>query len=188
MHDVPASPDLRFSRTDVSSSESPHASANRSGRVAAAPRAYTHLVAVRRIDDGPVPTDIPHFIDVPPRRGALVVERLGPYDGRYEVRTATGELTVARRMSSVGAHVLARDEGCFAVGQFIPWTDRSEETAAGENLNQGESCLPARSSPGRFENWWPVRTGRSRIARLVRTTRASKPARSLVRVVATGQT
>jgi hypothetical protein len=141
VHDVAPSPDLRFSRTDVPSSESPHASASRSGRVEVAPRSYSHLVAVRRIDDGPVPTDVPRFINVPPNVGGIVVERLGSYDGGYEVRTATGELTVAREMFSVGAHVLARDEGCYAVGGLIPWTDRNQATRPGENMNQGGELL-----------------------------------------------
>ncbi len=141
VHDVAASPDLRFARTDVLSSESPHASASRSGRVAVAPRAYSRLVAVRRIDDGPAPTDIPRFVNVPPKGGGIVLERLGPYDGGYEVRTATGELTVTREMFSVGAHVLARDEGCYAVGRLIPWTDRNQATPPGENMNQGGELL-----------------------------------------------
>jgi hypothetical protein len=136
---------LSFSRLESQSSECPHATGSRNGRVAVGPRSYVELVVVAGIEDGPRPNDAPRFLNLPAHQSSVVLERPGSYEGVYEVRSTTGRLTVARRMDSNGSHGLARDEGYYDVGRLAPWHGPFQQGGA---LNQWGELLASATVAG----------------------------------------
>jgi hypothetical protein len=143
---VTASARFVFTRAETQSTEFPHGSATRSGRVAVGPRAGGVLTAVGPIQDGPRPDDPPRFLELPASAPWLVIERPGAHEGTFEVRSrAAANLSFARQTSSSGSHVLACDQGYVLRDVPLPWSgvDGDEGLA----LNQrGELLALARNA------------------------------------------
>ena len=130
---VVPSANLAFAPIVPSSTECPHASSARSGRVGAAARTYEGLTAVASIDDASRPGGAPRFIDIPPRGGGLVLERPDATGGTYEVRSATGAYAFNRLLHN--AHVLAHDGELYASGMGMSWTGTFDSVTYGPVVN-----------------------------------------------------
>ena len=133
------SPSPTFVRSETPSTECPHASGARSGRVGAAPHRYAALAPVAGLGDAPHGADAPRFIDVSPRGDAVVLERPGRDGGAYEVRRSSGAL--AFEASLGGAHVLARDEALYVAGRATSWSGAVDPVGSGIYVGDGGELL-----------------------------------------------
>jgi len=130
---------LVFSRPEVHSSQCPHASSARSGRVAVPPRTYSTLEALASLGEGPFAGLPARFLDLSPRGNQLIVERPGAQSG-FDVRRQSGELILARKIVSAGSHALAEDDRFYVDGKGYKWS-RETDTDYEPTLNPGGEAL-----------------------------------------------
>ena len=144
VYKVIASPPLEFSRFEVASSEFPHASSARGGRVAVTPRRYAELVALASLEDGRNASHVPRFIDLAPRADSVVIERSGPnYSVLFDVRSRAGALVFSRG-GRLGDHALARDDRVFMGDGEYSWSgERGEMFVPSAGTEGGEQVACA---------------------------------------------
>ena len=121
-------PAPNLSRADPPSSECPHATCTRAGRVLVAPHRFEALSVVAALD-GPLEGLGARFIDLPEGTEHLAIERPGhPKDNPhlftagYEVRAPSGALSYVGGGRSAGDHVLARPERYYIVNFWHSWS------------------------------------------------------------------
>ncbi len=130
MHDASTSSSAPFAQgRPPQSSELPYASSARAGRVGAASRTYTALVAVANIESGDLAKVPPRYIDVPASGDRLVLERSGSGRWGYDVRSHTGLLAFTRNTSSAGEHVLVRADVHYVGGAAVSWSGIPDENS-----------------------------------------------------------
>jgi hypothetical protein len=122
-------PELKFSRADPPSSECPHATSTRAGRVLVAPHRFEALSMIGALD-GPLEGRRARFIDLPEGTDHLAIERardgMVALEDGFDVRTPAGALTFVGARSSTGDHVLARREGYHVNATWHPWSGGAE--------------------------------------------------------------
>jgi hypothetical protein len=143
-HSVPEyrivpSPSLEFVRTERPSTECPHGSSTRSGRVAVAPHDHSSLSAVVSIEGVQQPALPPRFIDIPPRGDALVIERPADHYGAFDVRRSSGALVFNGHLHD--GHVLARDEALYVSGVPTTWSGAIDQDAVEAYVGQSGELL-----------------------------------------------
>ena len=126
---------LALVRSDPSSSETPHASCTRSGRVGVGARGLSYIENVAPIVDGEWGTAPPKFIDLPDDTRHVLLERPRGPDGGYEVRSSFGTFLFARTSPTSGAHALARAERFYAGAAWQTWGGKDEGSKSAGYLN-----------------------------------------------------
>ena len=177
VYNVVPMPGLAFSRAEAPSTECPHASSARSGRVAVLSRPYTGVIRVGPVDDGPLARSVPRFIDLPRGGARLLLERPQAHNGGYEVRTTSGVLVFSGGGSSRGCHGVAREDHYYVEGVAHSWTG-AEGLIFDVGMNQGAELLACAigemaakttlqiliASPGGMQNHGPSERDYTRVA------------------------
>ncbi len=146
-----SSPGLQLSRAEPRSSECPHASSARSGRVAAVSPAFTRFAAVGSFEEAPGAPWTPRFIDIPADRDDVVLERQGASGAVHEVWSRTGARTSQPRLVAQGAHGSAYPDRYYFGGAAYSWNG-AEAFLFGTNLNAlGEQLACGVARDGNLE-------------------------------------